>query len=209
MQSRHIRFDLNFYCCFWWMRKQFLETGQWGDYSITNKHALPISLWSNMLLLEWSKSLSSTESDICPQEIREKVSWRLKRRIVVVVQSINCVWLFATQWTAAYQASLSFTISQSLLKFMCIKSVMPSKYLILCSPPSPVALNFSQHHGLFQWVGSSHQGTKISEKEMASHFSILVLRTPWMNILEKTKQKTNSVLVALNLRCLWAIQVEM
>ena len=134
MQSRHIRFDLNFYCCFWWMRKQFLETGQWGDYNITNKHALPISLWSIMLLLEWSKPLSSTESDICPQEIREKVSWRLKRRIVVVVQSINRVWLFATQWTAAHQASLSFTISQSLLILMCIESVMPSKHLILCRP---------------------------------------------------------------------------
>ena len=134
MQSRHIRFDLNFYCCFWWMRKKFLETGQWGDYSITKNDALPISLWSIMLLLQWSKPLSSTESDICPQEIREKVSWRLKRRIVVVVQSVNRVWLFATQWTAAHQASLSFTISQSLLKFMCIQSVMPSKHLILCCP---------------------------------------------------------------------------
>ena len=52
----------------------------------------------------------------------------------IVVQSLNRVWLFATLWTAAHQASLSFTLSQSLLKFMSIVSVMPSNHLILCRP---------------------------------------------------------------------------
>ena len=42
--------------------------------------------------------------------------------------------LFATPWTAACQASLAFTISQSFLKFMSIESVMPSNRLILCRP---------------------------------------------------------------------------
>ena len=46
------------------------------------------------------------------------------------VQSLSRVWLFATPWTAARQASLSITNSQSLLKLMSIKSVMPSNYLI-------------------------------------------------------------------------------
>ena len=41
---------------------------------------------------------------------------------------------FVTPWTAAHQASLSFTISQSLLKLMSIESVMPSNHLILCHP---------------------------------------------------------------------------
>ena len=50
----------------------------------------------------------------------------------VVVQSLSCIRLFATPCTAARQASLSFTISQSLLKLMSIESVMPSNYLILC-----------------------------------------------------------------------------
>ena len=49
-------------------------------------------------------------------------------------QSLSHVQLFATPWTAACQASLSFTISQSLLKFMSIESVMPSRHLILCCP---------------------------------------------------------------------------
>ena len=52
-------------------------------------------------------------------------------------------------WTAAHQASLSFTISQSLLKLMSVESVMPSNHLILCCSFSPV-FNLSQHQSLFQ-----------------------------------------------------------
>ena len=50
------------------------------------------------------------------------------------VQSLSHVLLFATPWTAAHQASLSITNSQSLLKLMPIESVMPSSHLILCHP---------------------------------------------------------------------------
>ena len=50
------------------------------------------------------------------------------------VQSLSRVRLFATPWTAARQASLSITNSQSLLKLMSIKSVMPSNHLIPCRP---------------------------------------------------------------------------
>ena len=53
---------------------------------------------------------------------------------LVVVQSLTCVQLFVTPWTAASQASLSFTISLSLLKLMFIESVMPSNHLILYHP---------------------------------------------------------------------------
>ena len=50
------------------------------------------------------------------------------------VQLLSCVQLFATPWTAAHQAFLSFTNSWSLLKFMSTESVMSSRYLILCCP---------------------------------------------------------------------------
>ena len=50
------------------------------------------------------------------------------------VQSLSHVQLFATPWTAARQASLSITNSQSLLKLMSIELVMPSNHLILCRP---------------------------------------------------------------------------
>ena len=51
-----------------------------------------------------------------------------------VVQSLSCVRLFVTPRTAACQASLSFTISLSLLKLMSMESVIPSSHLILCRP---------------------------------------------------------------------------
>ena len=54
--------------------------------------------------------------------------------IFIVVQLLSQVWLFTTLRTAAHQASLSFTISQSLLQVMSTESVMPSSHLILCCP---------------------------------------------------------------------------
>ena len=51
---------------------------------------------------------------------------------VVVAESLNCVWLFVTPWTVAHQASLSFTISWNMLKFMFVELVMLSNHLILC-----------------------------------------------------------------------------
>ena len=65
------------------------------------------------------------------------------------IQSLSHVQLFVIPWTAAHQASLSITNSQSLLKLTSTGSVMPSNHLILCRPSLP-ALNLSQHQGLFQ-----------------------------------------------------------
>ena len=60
--------------------------------------------------------------------------WCWNAPAIVLVQSLSHVWLFATPWTTAQQSSLSFTISQSLLKLMSIKSMTPSNHLILCRP---------------------------------------------------------------------------
>ena len=65
------------------------------------------------------------------------VIWNIFTKIqiwFISVQSLSCVQLFVTPWTAAWQASLTITNSQSLLKFMSIKLVMPSNHLILCHP---------------------------------------------------------------------------
>ena len=56
------------------------------------------------------------------------------KQIHFVVQLLNLVQLFATSWTAACQASLSFIVSQSLFKLMFIKLMIPSNRLILCHP---------------------------------------------------------------------------
>ena len=60
--------------------------------------------------------------------------WAIRESIFIVVQSLSHIWLFVTPWTAACQASLSFTIFQSLLKLMSVESVMPSNHLVLCRP---------------------------------------------------------------------------
>ena len=72
--------------------------------------------------------------------------------IIVVFQSLSLDWLFDTPWTAAHQAFLSFTISQSLFKLMSIESVMPSNHLL--SSPLPSAFNLSQYQ--FSSVPQSH-----------------------------------------------------
>jgi len=92
----------------------------------------------------------------------------------LVVQSLSQVWLFATPWTAALQASLSFTIFRSLLRLMSIELMKPFNHLILCCPllllpsvfPSirvfsresalcikwPKVSEFQLPHQYFQWV---------------------------------------------------------
>ena len=54
--------------------------------------------------------------------------------VVVVVQLLGFIWLFVTPWNAAHQSPLSPTISQNLLKFLSIESVMIANHLILCCP---------------------------------------------------------------------------
>ena len=82
------------------------------------------------------------------------------------VQSLSHIWLFATPWTAARQASLSITNSWSLLKLMFIELVMPSNHLTLCHPHSPPAFNLSQCQGLLKWVSSTHQLAELSECQL-------------------------------------------
>ena len=53
---------------------------------------------------------------------------------IFVVKLLSTAWLFVTPWTAAHQASLSFTISWSFLKLMSMETMMPSNHLILCCP---------------------------------------------------------------------------
>ena len=95
------------------------------------------------------------------------------------VQSLSCVQLFVTPWTAAHQASLSITNSQSLPKLMYIELVIPSNRLILCHPllllPSifPSILVFSNESTLYQVA-------KVLEFQL-QHQSFQW--TPWTNLL--------------------------
>ena len=66
--------------------------------------------------------------------VRPLPSFWINEFLLIPLLFSCCVQLLETPWTAAHQASLSFTISQSLLKLMSIESVMPSNHLILCHP---------------------------------------------------------------------------
>ena len=82
------------------------------------------------------------------------------------VQLLSHIQLFVTLWIAACQASLSITNSRSLLKLMSIKSVMPSRYFILCFPLLFLPPNPSQHQDLFQWPSSLHEVAKVLEFQL-------------------------------------------
>ena len=85
-------------------------------------------------------------------------------RIIRSVQSIGPVRLFVTPWTATCQASLSITISQSLLKLMSTKLVVPSNHLIFCRPFLLLSSIFpaSGSSSVSQLLASSGQSTGAS-----------------------------------------------
>ena len=92
-------------------------------------------------------------------------SIKVELRVFSSVQSLSRVWLFATPWTTARQASLSITNSRSSPKSMSIESVMPSNHLILCRPllllpPIPPSIR------VFQWVNSLHEMAKVLEFQL-------------------------------------------
>ena len=125
------------------------------------------------------------ESLFCSCAVRSSLFTILFICFISSVQSLSCVWLFATPWTAACQASLSINNSQSLFKLLSIESMMPSNHLILCH----LLLLVSQHQGLFKWVSSSHQGAKVLEfqpQHQLQHqdwFSLGL--TGWISLLSK------------------------
>ena len=96
--------------------------------------------------------MMASKSSSCQQICCTGISVTTQHKLLfvfVIIQLLSRV--SAAPWTAARQASLSFTMSQSLLKPMSIESVMPPNHLILCrSPLSPLALNTSQHQDLYR-----------------------------------------------------------
>ena len=86
----------------------------------------------------------------------------------VVVQSLSCVRLFVTPWTAAPQASLSITISWSLLKVMSIESMMPSNHLILCRPLLLLPLIFPSIFLMSRLFTSGGQSIAASASDQSS-----------------------------------------
>ena len=127
----------------------------------------------NLLLLSW------------------EVSWSIFIGMIQFssVQSLSRVWLFETPWTAARQASLSITNSQSLPKLMSTESVMPFNHLILCRPllllPSifPSIRVFSNESALcIRWPKYWRLSFNISPSN--EHPGLISFRMDWLDLLE-------------------------
>ena len=104
----------------------------------------------------------------------------------ISVQSLSCVWLFATLWIAAHQASLSIANSQSLLKLMSIVLVMPSSHLILYRPlllPSifPSFRVFSNELVRIRWPKCWSFSFSISPSN--EHPGLVSFRMDWLDLL--------------------------
>ena len=121
---------------FWLFQARILE---WVAISLSMVSSPPregthVSCIGRWILYHWATREAPFILQI--KEIRGNLSqwfWD-QQHLLDSVQLLNCVWLFATPWTATRQASLSITNSWSLLKLMSIESVMPSNCLILCRP---------------------------------------------------------------------------
>ena len=104
------------------------------------------------------------------------------------VQSLSRVWLFATPWIAARQASLSITNSQSSLKRMSIESVMPSSHLILCHPllllpqiPPSIRVFSSESTLRMRWPKYWSFSFTISPSNQ--HPGLISFRMVWLDLL--------------------------
>ena len=111
-----------------------------------------------------------------------------KPRDALVVRSLSHVWLFATPWTAAHHASLSFTISRNLLRLVSIELVMPCNHLILCYPllllPSifPSIRVFSKESGLrIRWP--KYRRFSISISPSNEYSGLISFRINWFDLL--------------------------
>ena len=104
------------------------------------------------------------------------------------MQSFSHVQLFVTPWTAARQASLSFTISQSLFKLMSIESVMPSRHLILYRPllllpPIPPSIRVFSNESTLQMRWPKYWSFSFSISPSKEHPGLISFRMDWLDLL--------------------------
>ena len=106
----------------------------------------------------------------------------------VVVQSLSHIQLFATPGAAAHQASLSFTISQSLLKLVSIELLMPCNHLILCCPLLPLPLVFASNRIFsnkmaFPIRWPTYWSSSFSISPSSEYSGLVSFRMDWFDLL--------------------------
>ena len=103
------------------------------------------------------------------------------------VQLLSPVWLLATPWIAARQASLSITNSQSSPKLMCIESVMPSSHLTLCCPflllPVPPSISVFSNESTLPMRWPKYWRFSFSISPSNEHPGLVSFRMDWLDLL--------------------------
>ena len=104
------------------------------------------------------------------------------------VQSLSHVWLFATPWIAARQASLSITISQSSLKLMSIELVMPCSHLMLCRPllllpPVPPSIRIFSNESTLRMRWPKYWSFSFSINPSNGYSGLISFRMDWLGLL--------------------------
>ena len=127
------------------------------------------------ILVDWNRRLSfpylwNTMKKMCQKKIIWKYSNMNKccfNQLYIGINycSVTQLCLTLTPWTAARQASLSFTISWNLLKLMSIESVMPSNHFVLCYPLLLLPSSFPRI-SLSQYVSTLHHVAKVLELQL-------------------------------------------
>ena len=132
--------------------------------------------------------LDLPSTDILMQNRRQPIHSTEDTRFVSSVQSLSRVWLFATPWIAARQASLSITISRSSLKLTSIESAMPSSHLILCCPllllsPIPPSIRAFSNESTLHMRWPKYWSFSFSISPSKGHPGLISFRMDWLDLL--------------------------
>ena len=117
-----------------------------------------------------------------------KKTWQEYTNQFSSVQSLSCVQLFATPWTAACQASLSITSSRSSPKLTSIESVMPSSHLTLCCPllllpPIPPSIRVFSYESTLCMRGPKYWSFSFSISPSNEYSGLISFRMDWLDVL--------------------------
>ena len=130
----------------------------------------------------WKVCLFHSESALVWKK-EDLLSW-----VIVAVELLSHVQLFATPWTAVHQDFLSFTISQSLLKFMSIELVMPSSHLVLCHtllllPPIPPSIRVFSNESTLLMRRLKYWSFSFSISPSKEIPGLISFRMDWLDLL--------------------------
>ena len=136
-----------------------------------------------MILLTDGEIIAYINARAFSESLKESILFQFSS-----AQSLSRVWLFATPWIAAHQASLSITNSRSSLRLTSIESVMPSSHLILCHPlfllpPIPPGIRVFSNESTLCMRWPKYWSFSFSIIPSKEHPGLISFRMDWLDLL--------------------------